>query len=292
VRHEGVAPASLAVQDLPAGAAWTVHAAPSVTPIAHRGGAAYAPENTVAAIRTAALMGAKAVEFDVQLTLDREPVLFHDLELDRTTNGSGLVGLHTLAELRALDAGSWFGADYAGEPIPTLAEALAEVKAWGLTAVLELKPGRVSPTGGAHLEIPTDALIFERSAQVAGEVNLTLGQIIYTSFGMAGSHACGRFSPAACGWIISKELDRGQEEAIMPAVSGVDVLVLHHSHVDAGRVQRIHASCDYLAHASTCPSVIAYTVNGVVGLLAMAAAGVDGVVTDKLDVAYGVLASA
>jgi glycerophosphoryl diester phosphodiesterase len=92
--------------------------------IAHRGFSERAPENTLAAIEAAVAAGADAVEFDLHVTADGVPVLFHDATLDRTTNGSGAIGDRTLAELGPLDAGSWFGASFAGEPIPTFEAAL------------------------------------------------------------------------------------------------------------------------------------------------------------------------
>ncbi len=92
---------------------------------AHRGGAASAPENTVAAFRQAVALGVHQVEFDVRRTADGAIVVMHDCSVDRTTNGKGRIRDHALAELRALDAGGWYGARYAGEPVPTLEEALA-----------------------------------------------------------------------------------------------------------------------------------------------------------------------
>jgi glycerophosphoryl diester phosphodiesterase len=107
--------------------------------MAHRGWSGKAPENTMAAIHLALAEPAiQAMEVDVQLTKDGVPVLIHDFTLERTTNGSGLVKDHTFEELRTLDAGSWFHSDYAGEPIPTLEEALQTVKG-KCTLNIELK---------------------------------------------------------------------------------------------------------------------------------------------------------
>lgn len=92
---------------------------------AHRGASATHPENTLAALREAARLGAAMIEFDVRRTRDGALVLLHDATLERTTNGGGPVAERTLEELRALDAGSWKDARFAGERIPTLAEALA-----------------------------------------------------------------------------------------------------------------------------------------------------------------------
>jgi glycerophosphoryl diester phosphodiesterase len=97
---------------------------PSPEIIAHRGFSARAPENTLAAFRAALDAGAPAVEFDVQTAACGTPVVIHDEMLGRTTNGVGPVQRRPLSQLKALDAGSWFGPDFAGEAIPTLEEAL------------------------------------------------------------------------------------------------------------------------------------------------------------------------
>lgn len=95
--------------------------------IAHRGFSGAAPENTLAAIRAAIEVGAHMAEIDVTLTADDEIVVIHDKTLDRTTDGSGEIFKFTLAEIRELDAGSWFDPRFAGERVPTLDEVLAEV---------------------------------------------------------------------------------------------------------------------------------------------------------------------
>ena len=83
----------------------------------HRGGGATAPENTLPAIRAALSGGFDYVEVDVALTADRQPVLMHDAKVDRTTDGHGRLASLTLAEVRALDAGSWFDPEFAGTQI-------------------------------------------------------------------------------------------------------------------------------------------------------------------------------
>lgn len=107
--------------------------------ISHRGAAALAPENTLAAMRLAFSQGVDFVEADLHLTADGVPVLMHDPTLDRTTSGSGPVAAHSLEQLRALDAGSWFGTEFAGEPVPTLAEFLDELAPTNSRALIELK---------------------------------------------------------------------------------------------------------------------------------------------------------
>ena len=99
--------------------------------IAHRGNSSVTPENTIVAIDSAFVAGADHVEIDIRLTSDGVAVLMHDSTVDRTTNGSGAIASMTLAQVKQLDAGSWKGAQFAGEKVPTLAEALVAVEQRG-----------------------------------------------------------------------------------------------------------------------------------------------------------------
>ena len=111
--------------------------------IAHRGASAYAPENTVPALLLAAEQGANFVEFDLQLTKDRQIVLLHDTSLERTTDVEEVfpdrfrstshgaqatrrwvLADFTLAEVKRLDAGAWFDAKFRGTRIPTFGETI------------------------------------------------------------------------------------------------------------------------------------------------------------------------
>ena len=83
--------------------------------IAHRGASAYEPENTISSFNRAIQMNADLIEFDVRSSQDSQIVVMHDKKVDRTTDGTGLVGHKTLSELKELDAGN-------GEKIPTLEE--------------------------------------------------------------------------------------------------------------------------------------------------------------------------
>ena len=96
--------------------------------VAHRGASSYAPENTFAAYDKALVMGVNHVEIDVHLTLDGHIVVIHDDTVDRTTDGQGRVADFTLDELRTLDAGGWFSAEYEGERIRSLGETLEHYK--------------------------------------------------------------------------------------------------------------------------------------------------------------------
>ncbi len=123
--------------------------------IAHRGAAARAPENTLAAIRLAAEEGAGWVEVDVKLSRDGHCILMHDDLLARTTNGRGEVAQYDLDELQALDVGSWFDKRFAGERIPTLEAVLELCLALDLDINLEIKPcpGRQHETARRCVEV-------------------------------------------------------------------------------------------------------------------------------------------
>jgi glycerophosphoryl diester phosphodiesterase len=116
-----------------------LHREGAVGIISHRGAAAIAPENTLAAMRVAIDQGVEFVETDVQLTADGVPILMHDPTLDRTTSGVGAVAHRSFAEIRALDAGGWFAPDFAGELVPTLEEFLDELEPSTTRALVELK---------------------------------------------------------------------------------------------------------------------------------------------------------
>lgn len=110
--------------------------------IGHRGAMGHAPENTIAAVKRAAAQGAAWVEVDVRLTADGRLILMHDATLDRTTDGHGLVQDTALAEIAALDAGGWYGPEFAGELVPTLEEFIDTCREFGLRANIEIKSGQ------------------------------------------------------------------------------------------------------------------------------------------------------
>jgi len=104
--------------------------------IAHRGASGYAPENTFAAFDKALELGFPDIEFDIHATKDGAPVVIHDATVDRTTDASTALstgGPHpvaelTLAEVKRLDAGSWFGSEFAGQQVPTLEEVFGRYR--------------------------------------------------------------------------------------------------------------------------------------------------------------------
>lgn len=105
----------------------------------HRGDRAHFPENTIPALQGVLDSDFDFVETDIRLSLDGVPVLMHDIDVDRTSNGSGLVSELTLEQLKSLDAGSWYSPDFAQLQIPTLDEFLAIFQNSKKKAMLELK---------------------------------------------------------------------------------------------------------------------------------------------------------
>jgi len=116
--------------------------------VCHRGANKIAPENTLEAARICLDQRFQFVELDVRTTSDGELVVIHDEDLERTTNGNGPVENHTLAQIRALDAGGWFREGASGHKVPTLAEYMqlargrsgiyVEVKRADARAILEV----------------------------------------------------------------------------------------------------------------------------------------------------------
>ena len=126
--------------------------------LGHRGARGHAPENTMASFQAALDMGADGIELDVQMTKDGKVVVCHDHSLERTSNGSGWLVEHTREELRALDFGSWFSPQFAGEKIPTLREVLQWAAPTRLIVNVEIKNGPVIYEG---IEEKVSALIRE-----------------------------------------------------------------------------------------------------------------------------------
>ena len=136
----------------------TVGERKQVSNVAHRGATAYSPENTIAAFDLAVDMKADYIEIDVQRSKDGELVLIHDTTVDRTTDGTGKVGDLTLEQLRSLDAGSWKGEQFAGEPIPTFEEIL-DLYRGKVGILIELKAPELYP----GIEEQVAAALIERN---------------------------------------------------------------------------------------------------------------------------------
>lgn len=170
---------------------------------AHRGGASLWPENTLVAFRAALDLGVTHLESDLRQTRDGHLVLFHDARVERTTNGTGYVHEHTLAELQALDAGYRFyqsgGYPYRGRGlrVPTLEEALDLLPTAHFN--LELK-GRSLALGARLWQLISRRQIQERLlVAAANDVSvqrfreLSRGEVATS----AGSRECLRFVCAA-----------------------------------------------------------------------------------------------
>ena len=169
--------------------------------IAHRGASGHAPENTLSAFRKAVAHGAPFIETDLQLSRDARFVAIHDSTVDRTTGGSGAVHDLTLAELRRLDAGSWFGSEFAGEHIPTLEEILDFAKKHDVVFYLELKPS--GSWGGEH------ALI--ASLRESGEIPRT----VVISFDASILDAVRKIEPTLMtGLLYDGQLDKPLDRAV------------------------------------------------------------------------------
>jgi glycerophosphoryl diester phosphodiesterase len=137
--------------------------------IAHRGAPKAAPENTLSAFKKAIELGADILELDVHQTKDSQLVVIHDATVDRTTNGKGRIADYTVAELRRLDAGSWFAPAFTGEKIPLLEEVL-DATPDSISLLIEIKHGSETYPG-----------IEKRVVQLTRENNAT-GRVIVKSF--------------------------------------------------------------------------------------------------------------
>jgi glycerophosphoryl diester phosphodiesterase len=164
---------------------------------AHRCGGRLAPENTLRALDAAAGW-CGGVEFDVMLSGSGSPVLIHDETLERTTNGRGRVADTSDQVLRTLDAGAWFGPAFAGERLPTLAEAGRRCVALGLDANVEIKPssGQDELTGQI----------------VAREVRLLWANAsrppLLSSFSEAALHSAAELAPELPRGLLVEEIPR------------------------------------------------------------------------------------
>ena len=112
----------------------------------HRGGRKWAPENTLASFRRALAAHADGIELDIHRCATGELIVIHDETLERTTNGAGYVKDKTLAQLKALDAGSWYAPEFKGERLPLLSEVLDAVDGKAIVNV-EIKNNPIAYPG-------------------------------------------------------------------------------------------------------------------------------------------------
>jgi glycerophosphoryl diester phosphodiesterase len=223
----------------------------------HRGGGAAAPENTLPAVTAALAAGFDYVEVDVALTADRHPVLMHDATVDRTTDGHGLLSALTLAQVAALDAGSWFGEDFVGTRVPTLAEFLDVLADSGRRAIIELK--------GEWDTAAVDAIVAEVAARDL-ERRIALASFDARTLAVAGSA-----SSVIPRLFILRHLPRDVVRAVKEAtVRGIIV--------DRKALLERPEVVDELHTAGI--RVVVYTLNSNTQWDAVTALGVDGIVTD------------
>lgn len=224
--------------------------------VAHRGASVEAPENTLAAYRAAAAHGAAAAECDVRLSADGAVVVIHDPTLDRTTNGRGPVATRTLAELRALDAGAWKSPSFAGERIPELTEVLAVVPPH-MTLFIDLKDG-------AELE--------ERVARAVG----TRTGVVVIAFDPERLVRIARLLPQVPRMLLVRRAPEVVPEALVAAVTAA-----HATHLGVERTGVDRRLVEVARAAGL--GVFVWTVDDLREGRALAALGVDGIITDRPD---------
>ncbi|GAB3210155.1 hydrolase [Marinactinospora endophytica] len=254
----------------------------AVVGVAHRGASAYAPENTLAAIEEARARGASTVEIDVQRTADGELVLMHDTTLTRTTDveevfpgrSSYAVRDFTLAEIRTLDAGSWFGAAYAGERVPTFQEALDLLRAHRLNLLLEVK----SPSLYEGIEADIAKTLKQNRWWLAasGHGRDAQPRLVIQSFDWESMRASHDLLPRVPHGLLGVV----PEERIAEYADWADQINPSHTAVDADYVAAVHDAG---------LEVFVYTVNRPDDMRAAIAKGVDGVITDYPDVLLKVI---
>lgn len=111
--------------------------------IAHRGASSICPENTLPAFQKALGLHADGIELDIHMTQDHVLVVAHDERIDRVSNGKGMIRDYTLKELKSFDFGGWFGPEYTNVSLPTLEEVLELIHDWDGLLNIELKSGPI-----------------------------------------------------------------------------------------------------------------------------------------------------
>ncbi|MFF5211390.1 glycerophosphodiester phosphodiesterase [Streptosporangium sp. NPDC000396] len=241
----------------------------TITDVAHRGASAYAPENTIAAFELAREQHADMFELDVQETRDHELVLMHDTTLARTTNVEKVfpdqapwrVGDLTLAEIRKLDAGSWFASKYKGEPVPTLGETLRAMSGGRLGLLLEIKAPQL------YRGIET---------RVADELRrnpswLSPGRLIVQSFSWNSMRTFHRLMPQIPIGLLGTPT-AGELPELADFASQINP---PHDDVTPEYVRRVHS------HRM---EVFTWTVDDLDVARRLVSYGVDGIITNKPDV--------
>lgn len=244
--------------------------------IAHRGASGYAPENTLAAFARAIEMGADGVEFDVRLTSDDHPVVFHDKTVRRMTGERREVRSMTLTQLRSIDAGSWFNrrhlrrqqAEFRNLRVPALSEALRKFEGRSLTLFVELKdPEDERPA-------------LEQAALEALRKNDSIARAIMLSFDHTALHrvrACNdriRIAPLFLRRFSRPAVTLARMTGVARSLGATGV-ALEQTLANSRRVGALH---DEGLH------VYVWTVNSRVRMRRFIRLGVDGIMTNYPDV--------
>ena len=229
--------------------------------VAHRGGGALAPENTLGALRLGASRGFRGVEFDVMLAGDGTPVLIHDETLARTTNGKGDVARTPYAELAKLDAGAWKGEQWRGEPLPAFADAGRLCRSLGLWSNVEIKPAK-------GFERATGTAVARMAAEIWRD---DPSQCLLSSFSAVALEAARDAAPhLARGYIVRPVTER------LDVLERLGCVSLHCKHqvLEEAQVREVRDA----GYALLC-----WTVNEPEIARRLLGWGVDGVITDALD---------
>ncbi|MFI1863335.1 glycerophosphodiester phosphodiesterase [Streptomyces jumonjinensis] len=246
--------------------------------IAHRGASAYAPENTLAAVDLAGRMGFAWVENDVQRTKDGELVVVHDATLARTTDAEQRfpgrepwrVADFTAAEIATLDAGGWFGAEWAGARVPTLKRYLNRVERNGQKLLLEIKQPELYPG------IERDTL---RVLEEAGWLDRShvRRRLVVQSFGADSVKAVHRQRPD----VVTGFLGTPPVAELPSYAAFTDQINPPHTTLTDDYVAAAHRLKG--AHGKRL-QVNTWTVNDTAGAVRADGFGVDGIITDRPDV--------
>lgn len=240
--------------------------------IAHRGGGALAPENTLAAMRCGLARGFHAVEFDVMLAADGVPVLMHDPQFGRTVRGRGHVCGSTAAELAAMDAGSWFGPEFAGEPVPTYEQVVNFCKANKIWMNVEIKPapGFEAQTGQVVADLTRRLFAAEIDVYMPGRNDNTLP--LFSSFSFAALEAAMAAAPGIPrGFLVDRVPSDWKQH-----LRALGAVALHTNHRNL---------TEKLARAIKAQGagLLCYTVNTPQRAREIMGWGVDAFCTDRID---------
>jgi glycerophosphoryl diester phosphodiesterase len=235
---------------------------------AHRGARRVAPENTLPAFEAAIRLGADGVELDVQYSSDGKLLVFHDLDLEKTSNGTGRLTSHTVQQLRELDAGSYFSPEFAGTQIPTLDEVLDLAKG-KLLVNIELKSLEISNAG-----LGVDVVAAVRAHNMVDEVVISS----FNPFALRRSKKAGLEIEHAL--LVALDTSGWTRWGVTVRYSLAEGLHPETNMVDAA----------YMASARRRNwPVRVWTVNEEADMARLAQLGVDAVITDTPDVGLGVL---